>query len=77
MHGGSKRNNPDITRKSMVIHYFFENCDYWTPLISKVGDIIFRDPNNFVNDRFNTLSQIDDNNDNNDNDDDIDYDLDF
>jgi ectoine hydroxylase-related dioxygenase (phytanoyl-CoA dioxygenase family) len=71
MHGGSKRNNPDITRKSIVIHYFFENCDYWTPLTSKPQNIVFRDPNNFVSDRFNLSSQNDDNDDGDDNDDNL------
>jgi ectoine hydroxylase-related dioxygenase (phytanoyl-CoA dioxygenase family) len=53
MHGGSKRNDPTITRKSIVIHYFFENCTYWTPLLSKPGNIVLRDPKLFVSNRFN------------------------
>jgi ectoine hydroxylase-related dioxygenase (phytanoyl-CoA dioxygenase family) len=53
IHGGSKRNDPDITRKSIVIHYFFENCKYWTPLISQPpNNIIYRDSNTFVDKKF-------------------------
>jgi ectoine hydroxylase-related dioxygenase (phytanoyl-CoA dioxygenase family) len=52
IHGGSKRNNIKLTRKSMVIHYFFENCTYWTPLLSDEQNIVFRDPNKFVSNKF-------------------------
>jgi ectoine hydroxylase-related dioxygenase (phytanoyl-CoA dioxygenase family) len=53
IHGGSKRNDPDITRKSIVIHYFFENCKYWTPLISQPpNNIIYRNSDTFVDKKF-------------------------
>jgi ectoine hydroxylase-related dioxygenase (phytanoyl-CoA dioxygenase family) len=53
LHGGSKRNNMNLTRKSMVIHYFFENCKYWTPLLSEPpNNIIYRDPTTFVDNKF-------------------------
>ena len=32
----------------MVIHYFFENTKYWTPLLSSPGAIVYRDPNTFI-----------------------------
>lgn len=32
IHGGSKRNNPELTRRSQVTHYYFEDCAYHTPL---------------------------------------------
>lgn len=32
IHGGSKRLNPDLTRRSQVTHYYFEDCAYHTPL---------------------------------------------
>jgi ectoine hydroxylase-related dioxygenase (phytanoyl-CoA dioxygenase family) len=63
IHGGSKRNNPNITRKSIVIHYFFENCKYWTPLLSTTNNIIYRNPSDFVNPKFN----LNNNNNNNNN----------
>lgn len=28
IHGGTKINNPALTRKSMVIHFVGEDCDY-------------------------------------------------
>jgi hypothetical protein len=53
IHGGSKRNNVNLTRKSIVIHYFFENCKYWTPLLSQPpNNIIYRYPNTFVDKKF-------------------------
>ena len=53
VHGGSKRNNMNLTRKSIVIHYFFENCKYWTPLLSQPpNNIVYRDPNTFVDKKF-------------------------
>jgi ectoine hydroxylase-related dioxygenase (phytanoyl-CoA dioxygenase family) len=53
LHGGSKRNNINLTRKSIVIHYFFENCKYWTPLLSTPNNIIYRDQSSFVDSKFN------------------------
>ena len=32
VHGGSRRENPDLTRLSQVTHYYFEDCAYHTPL---------------------------------------------
>jgi ectoine hydroxylase-related dioxygenase (phytanoyl-CoA dioxygenase family) len=55
IHGGSKRNDNTLTRKSMVIHYFFENCKYWTPLLSKPNNIIYRDPSTFVDKKFSVI----------------------
>ena len=52
IHGGSKRNNMTLTRKSVVMHYFFENCKYWTPLLSNEKNIVFRDSTKFVNNKF-------------------------
>jgi ectoine hydroxylase-related dioxygenase (phytanoyl-CoA dioxygenase family) len=53
IHGGSKRNNINLTRKSIVIHYFFENCKYWTPVISEPNNRIYRNPSDFVDKKFN------------------------
>jgi len=51
IHGGSKRLE-DLSRMSMVIHYFFEGCKYWTPLKSSPDNIIYRDRSDFIEDRF-------------------------
>jgi ectoine hydroxylase-related dioxygenase (phytanoyl-CoA dioxygenase family) len=59
IHGGSKRQIMDVTRKSLVIHYFFENCKYWTPLLSSENNIVYRNPNIFIDTRFN-ISNTDD-----------------
>lgn len=32
IHGGSRRLNPALTRRSQVTHYYFEDCAYHTPL---------------------------------------------
>ncbi|MCR9196183.1 MAG: phytanoyl-CoA dioxygenase family protein [Hyphomonas sp.] len=32
IHGGSARKNPELTRRSQVTHYYFEDCAYHTPL---------------------------------------------
>ncbi|WP_313536827.1 phytanoyl-CoA dioxygenase family protein [Sphingomonas sp.] len=34
LHGGSRQNNPKLTRWSQVTHYYFENCIYYTPAFS-------------------------------------------
>ena len=62
LHGGSKRNNTNLTRKSIVIHYFFENCKYWTPLLSTPNNVIYRDPTTFVDKRFNITNFNEDKN---------------
>jgi hypothetical protein len=45
LHGGEQINDPDQTRLSQVTHYFFENCRYYTPLLSdpKTGNMAWRD----------------------------------
>ena len=44
MHGGSPQLNKSLTRWSQVTHYFFENCAYYTPMMSDpfFGKIDFR-----------------------------------
>lgn len=34
LHGGSKQTDPSRTRWSQVTHYYFENCVYYTPILS-------------------------------------------
>lgn len=53
LHGGSKQKDSSRTRHSQVTHYFFEDCQYFTPMHSKPGKPAFRkpewiEPGNFV-----------------------------
>jgi len=59
IHGGSKRNDINLTRKSLVMHYFFDNCTYWTPLLSDEQNIVFRDPRQFVDKKFESNNDSD------------------
>lgn len=34
LHGGSRQDNPHLTRWSQVTHYYFEDCIYYTPAFS-------------------------------------------
>jgi len=34
LHGGSRQNNPLLTRWSQVTHYYFDDCIYYTPAFS-------------------------------------------
>jgi ectoine hydroxylase-related dioxygenase (phytanoyl-CoA dioxygenase family) len=43
-HGGAPIVNPDSTRRSLVIHFYFENCLYYTPMHSKAGKLSTRLP---------------------------------
>ena len=53
MHGGTRQLDPDRTRWSQVSHYFFEDCAYFTPMMSDVfyGSIAFRELSNVVTGR--------------------------
>jgi hypothetical protein len=46
LHGGEPIIRPDATRWSQVTHYFFDGCDYYTPMQSDLfdGKILKRDP---------------------------------
>jgi ectoine hydroxylase-related dioxygenase (phytanoyl-CoA dioxygenase family) len=44
LHGGAPQEDPDRTRHSQVTHYFFEGCEYWTPMLSEGEDVRWRDP---------------------------------
>lgn len=37
LHGGSPINNHNLTRKSLVVHYHYENCFYYNPSFSKLS----------------------------------------
>ncbi len=45
LHGGSRQDDPTLTRWSQVTHYFFDDCIYYTPAFSDetVGDLDLRD----------------------------------
>lgn len=44
LHGGARQNDRTRTRHSMVVHYYFENCVYYTPFLSDpfLGRIAYR-----------------------------------
>ncbi|WP_428249907.1 phytanoyl-CoA dioxygenase family protein [Ferrovibrio sp.] len=44
LHGGSKQRDPERTRWSQVTHYYFENCSYYSPVLSDpaFGQMDFR-----------------------------------
>lgn len=44
LHGGSTQTDTTRSRHSQVTHYFFEGCQYYTPMFSAPGDLEFRDP---------------------------------
>ncbi len=44
LHGGATQNDRDRTRRSQVIHFFFEGCRYYTPMSSEGEDVRWRDP---------------------------------
>ncbi|MBD8564051.1 phytanoyl-CoA dioxygenase family protein [Oxalobacteraceae sp. CFBP 8763] len=50
MHGGTKQLDPGRTRWSQVTHYFFDDCAYYTPMMSDpfYGSIAFRTLTNIV-----------------------------
>ena len=45
LHGGSRQNNPALTRWSQVTHYYFDDCVYYTPAFSDetIGKLDLRD----------------------------------
>ena len=44
LHGGSRQNDPTLTRWSQVTHYYFDDCIYYTPAFSDevVGQLDLR-----------------------------------
>lgn len=44
LHGGSRQNDPTLTRWSQVTHYYFDDCIYYTPAFSDeaVGKLSLR-----------------------------------
>ncbi|WP_066764809.1 phytanoyl-CoA dioxygenase family protein [Sphingobium sp. CCH11-B1] len=44
LHGGSRQNDPRVTRWSQVTHYYFDDCIYYTPAFSDeaVGQLALR-----------------------------------
>ena len=50
MHGGTTQIDPNRTRWSQVTHYFFDDCAYYTPMMSDpfYGSIAFRTLTNIV-----------------------------
>jgi hypothetical protein len=50
MHGGCRQLDPQRTRWSQVTHYYFEDCAYYTPMLSDpfYGNVAFRELTNIV-----------------------------
>ena len=44
LHGGWIQSDKTRTRHSQVTHYFFEGCKYYTPLLSRGEQIVWRNP---------------------------------
>ena len=44
LHGGSARKDFERSRHSQVTHYFFEDCQYYTPMESRPGKLSYRKP---------------------------------
>ena len=44
LHGGAARKDVNRSRHSQVTHYFFEDCQYYTPMESRPGKLKFRRP---------------------------------
>ena len=45
LHGGAAQRDRNRTRYSQVTHYYFENCSYYTPLVSVplLGPVLYRE----------------------------------
>ena len=52
LHGGSQQQDHKRTRHSQVTHYFFEGCQYFTPMHSKPGKPALRNPEWIVPDQW-------------------------
>ena len=54
LHGGSRQQDPKMTRWSQVNHYYFEQCSYYTPAFSDlpVGNLDLRTIRNIENGDF-------------------------
>jgi hypothetical protein len=50
LHGGDAHRNRSKTRWSQVTHYYFEDCCYYTPMMSDspFGSVLFREPFNIL-----------------------------
>ncbi len=44
LHGGSPQRDKTRTRYSQVTHFFFEDCKYWSPLLSTDDEVHWRHP---------------------------------
>jgi ectoine hydroxylase-related dioxygenase (phytanoyl-CoA dioxygenase family) len=44
LHGGAKQRDPQRTRLSQVTHYYFDGCQYYTPMHSTPEHVEWRHP---------------------------------
>jgi len=54
IHGGGKIEDPASTRRTQVTHYFFDNCLYYTPILSNraLGEFFARDVMDISTEKF-------------------------
>ncbi|MES2247785.1 MAG: phytanoyl-CoA dioxygenase family protein [Pseudomonadota bacterium] len=54
LHGGDRQTDRSLTRWSQVTHYYFEDCAYYTPLLSDpfLRNVHFREMQNICTGRF-------------------------
>jgi hypothetical protein len=54
LHGGDKQTNENLTRWSQVTHYYFDDCAYYTPLLSDpfLRNVYFREMKNICTGKF-------------------------
>jgi ectoine hydroxylase-related dioxygenase (phytanoyl-CoA dioxygenase family) len=44
LHGGAPQRDRSRTRLSLVTHYVFEGCKYYTPMLTDESNVFWRDP---------------------------------
>lgn len=62
LHGGSRQNDPTLTRWSQVTHYYFDGCIYYTPAFSDeaVGRLKLRKPVSIIDGQARASRYLDD-----------------
>ena len=55
VHGGSKIRTTS-TRYCLLIDYFFTGCKYYTPLLSTRKNIVYRNKNDFIDEKFEEMA---------------------
>jgi len=58
LHGGAEQHDLSRSRHSQVTHYYFENCQYYIPMLSKPEQLHLREPGWIPTDPPGMLSRI-------------------